>query len=446
MLSDAQLAKRAAAGDTQAFTLIFERHHQGIYRYCRSMLGHEDASDALQSTMVAALRSLPGERRDIALKPWLYRIAHNESVSLIRRRRPSAEVPEDIAVEGGPQENAESRERLASLLTDLRELPERQSAALVMRELNGIDYAEIGAAFAISPAAAKQSVYNARVALAQFAEGRAMDCESSRQAISGRDGRSLRSLKLRAHLRHCDDCASFRAVLAERRSDLSALAPPLAPAAAAALLENLLQGGGAGGGGLLAFLSGAASKVATGGAAFKASAAVVVTLVGAGAATVAGLGEAAPRGGDGIAQGSARAAERAPGPAGARREAARERSLRDPDADGARDSGRAGNPSPDRWEAGPEPSGPGHAPAADAPGRVDAGDRAPASNPPSSRAPTPGPGRGTAGRPAPSDVQPPLDEPLGGSGGPAASLLVPAPPVPAAPESSAPGTAPIPGS
>lgn len=157
------------------------------------MLGHEDASDALQSTMAAALRALPGERRQVALKPWLYRIAHNESISLIRRRRPSAELPEDLAADGGPQQQVESRERLAGLLGDLRELPERQSGALVMRELNGLDYSEIGAAFSISEAAAKQSVYNARVALGQFAAGRAMNCESARQAVSGRDGRVLRS-------------------------------------------------------------------------------------------------------------------------------------------------------------------------------------------------------------------------------------------------------------
>lgn len=159
-----------------------------------------------------------------------------------------------------------------------------------MRELNGLGYKEIAAAFSISEAAAKQSVYNARVALGQFAEGRAMDCESARQAVSGRDGRVLRSLKLRAHLRHCDECAAFKLAFGERRAALSALTPPIAPAAAAALLEGILHGGGgAGGGGLMAMLSGAGGKLASGGAALKASAALGVALVaGAGVATVDG--------------------------------------------------------------------------------------------------------------------------------------------------------------
>ena len=89
LLGDDRLARRAAAGDRQAFAVLYQRHHQSLFRYCRAILGDaEDAADALQNTMAAALRALPGERREIRLKPWLYRIAHNESISLLRRRSP----------------------------------------------------------------------------------------------------------------------------------------------------------------------------------------------------------------------------------------------------------------------------------------------------------------------------------------------------------------------
>src|ERR671922_1200993 len=78
------LAKR---GDPRAFEAIFERYHQELYRYCRAILGDADhAQDALQSTMAKALRSLPGEGREIALRPWLYRVAHNEAISILRQR------------------------------------------------------------------------------------------------------------------------------------------------------------------------------------------------------------------------------------------------------------------------------------------------------------------------------------------------------------------------
>jgi len=465
LLSDERLAKRAAAGDQAAFALIFERHHQGIYRYCRSMLGHEDASDALQSTMAAALRSLPGERRQVALKPWLYRIAHNESISLIRRRRPSAELPEDLAADGGPQQQAESRERLAALLGDLRELPERQSGALVMRELNGLGYTEIGAAFSISEAAAKQSVYNARVALGQFAEGRAMDCESARQAVSGRDGRTLRSLRLRSHLRHCEECAAFKLAFGERQSDLSALAPPIAPAAAAALLEGILHGGGgAGGGGLLALLSSAGDKLASGGAALKASAAVGVALVaGAGVATVGGPGDV--RGVEERGSGRSPATVERAGSHSAReqpRQRAEELAANTPQTDG-RDPA-SGLQSVDREDgtgegndgtgnsptsAGPNfsPNGGGVGGDGDAPGTGRTGEpngSAPSSGPPAAGGPASEPGRETARQYAPSGLPAPAQQYLGGDG----EAVRPegrAPSVPPAPVSAVPFELPIPG-
>ena len=88
LLGDDRLARRAAEGDGQAFAALYQRHHQALYRYCRAILGNpEDAADALQNTMTAALRALPGERREIHVKPWLFRIAHNESITLLRRRR-----------------------------------------------------------------------------------------------------------------------------------------------------------------------------------------------------------------------------------------------------------------------------------------------------------------------------------------------------------------------
>src|SRR5204862_1936188 len=85
--SDALLATLAAAGSEGAIAAIFELHHQALHRYCYAIVGNEhDAADALQNTMMKALRSLPGETRDIALRPWLYRVAHNESISLLRAR------------------------------------------------------------------------------------------------------------------------------------------------------------------------------------------------------------------------------------------------------------------------------------------------------------------------------------------------------------------------
>src|SRR3954453_15994969 len=87
LLSDERLARLAAGGDRPAFAAIFDRYHQALYGYCASILhNREDAADAVQSTMLRAMRALEGEQREIAVRPWLYRIAHNESVALLRRR------------------------------------------------------------------------------------------------------------------------------------------------------------------------------------------------------------------------------------------------------------------------------------------------------------------------------------------------------------------------
>src|ERR1700742_1764050 len=84
---------------TQAhgFARVYERHHQALYRYCRAILRHEeDAEDALQSAMMRAFAALQTERRELELRPWLFRIAHNEAVSILRRRGATCALDEDL--------------------------------------------------------------------------------------------------------------------------------------------------------------------------------------------------------------------------------------------------------------------------------------------------------------------------------------------------------------
>src|SRR5919112_721124 len=93
LFSDERLTRRAVGGDGRAFAGIFRRYHQSLYRFCLAIVGNpEDAQDALQNTMMKVLRALPGEDREIELKPWLYRIAHNESIDLLRRPRETRQL------------------------------------------------------------------------------------------------------------------------------------------------------------------------------------------------------------------------------------------------------------------------------------------------------------------------------------------------------------------
>src|SRR3954451_22824967 len=108
---EAPLRSRAARGDAGAFTAVYERHHQALYRYCRSILRHEeDAQDALQSTMARAFAALEREERDFELRPWLFRIAHNEAISILRRRRETDELDDNAAELGELEDRVAERE------------------------------------------------------------------------------------------------------------------------------------------------------------------------------------------------------------------------------------------------------------------------------------------------------------------------------------------------
>jgi RNA polymerase sigma factor (sigma-70 family) len=290
-LSDDRLTRRAAKGDERAFAAIFDRYHQGLYRYCMAIVGDpQDAQDALQNTMVKVLRALPGEERKVDLRPWLYRIAHNESIELLRRRRDTRPLDMELASPGAElAEKAMTRDRLRLLISDLDELPERQRGALVMRELAGLDFAEIGGALGTSPAVARQTLYEARLSLGQMDEGRAMSCATVSRAISDGDGRVTRRRDIRAHLRTCTSCRRFREEIEGRERDFAALSP-LPAVAAAGLLHGLLGGHGAGGSGLAGALGGGAAKTFGASAALKGAATVaVVAAIGAGAADRGGL-------------------------------------------------------------------------------------------------------------------------------------------------------------
>ncbi|MFP5362074.1 MAG: RNA polymerase sigma factor [Thermoleophilia bacterium] len=253
-MGDETLASRAAGGSQAAFSALYERYHGPLLGYCRSiLLDAEDANDATQSALENALRALPRREPGRPLRPWLYRIAHNEAINIVRRRQPAADATaldaESLLTVPGPEVDAEQRSRLSQLVDDLRMLPERQRGALVMRELSGLSYDEIAVALGVSNEAARRAVFDARTALHDAVDGRATACTSVRRTLSDGDRRRMRARGMRAHLRSCDDCATFERAMGARQADLHALGPWLGGSAALGLIG---LGGGAGGGALVA--------------------------------------------------------------------------------------------------------------------------------------------------------------------------------------------------
>jgi RNA polymerase sigma factor (sigma-70 family) len=299
VVTDDALTLEATHGDGPAMAAIFRSYHQPLYRFCLAIVGNpQDAQDALQNTMVMVLRALPGERRHIALKPWLYRIAHNQSIDLLRRRQQSVPLDEsapalgeDLAV------RVEMRQRLRQLIVDLDALPQRQREALLMREAADLDFEEIGATLDTTAAAARQTLYEARLSLRQMEAGREMSCGLVTAELSEGDGRARRRRDIRAHLRTCNECRQFVGEIDSRRDALAAIAP-LPAVAAAAILRGAIGGGsatatGAGassGGGLAGLLGGGAAKSLGTATLLKGVAAIaLVAAIGVGAADRDGL-------------------------------------------------------------------------------------------------------------------------------------------------------------
>ena len=164
---DEELVRLLRAGDERAFEAMYDRHHRGILAFCRHMVGSaEEAEDAVQHTFIAAHRDLVGSDKPIQLKAWLYTIARNRCLSVLRARKeepPLDDVPEP-SVQGLAAE-VQQREDLRELLADLQRLPEDQRAALVLSELGALSHEEIGATLGVRKDKVKALVFQARESL-----------------------------------------------------------------------------------------------------------------------------------------------------------------------------------------------------------------------------------------------------------------------------------------
>ncbi|MGI8579495.1 MAG: sigma-70 family RNA polymerase sigma factor [Solirubrobacteraceae bacterium] len=287
--SDEQLVALFRRGNEEAFGAIHDRYRARLFAYARQMLSgsRQDAEDALQDVFVRAYHTLRDSDREISLRAWLYRVAHNRCVDELRRPPPpSPEVLELVRPpQSDPLAEAERRESLRRLVADVRRLPEQQRSALLMRELNGLSYFEVGAALGVSAPAVKSLLVRARIELAQAGEARDAECPDIRAELAlAHDEGSRASALARRHLRDCAPCCHYRADLKGVSRNFAALAPGLAPLAA---LANLF-GVGAGGSGGAAAGSGAAlgsgGSLAAGAAVTKVAAVVCVAVATAGGA------------------------------------------------------------------------------------------------------------------------------------------------------------------
>ena len=174
---DADLVDRARRGDGRAFETLARRHENGLYRHVLRIAGTQsDAEDVVQEAFISAWRSMASFQGG-SFRAWLYRIATNRAIDLIRARRRRGELPLEPAEDDevawaepaatGPDlpELASQSEAMAFVEQALGTLPAEQRAALLLRDVEGFDYAEIAQITAVEIGTVKSRIHRGRVAV-----------------------------------------------------------------------------------------------------------------------------------------------------------------------------------------------------------------------------------------------------------------------------------------
>jgi RNA polymerase sigma factor (sigma-70 family) len=277
--SDERLVALTRRGSHGAFEALVARYQSRLLAFCRHMLAsREDAEDVLQEVFAAAFNALMADERTINVRPWLYRIARNRCLNHLRRATAIGVDSMDVHYANHGQTTADQvheREEFRSLLADVRQLPETQRTALLLREIDALSYEQIAEAMDTTVPSVKSLLVRARVSLAEAGEARRMTCDEVRLELGEwAEGLSKISAPVRRHLKTCTRCSGFRRQLKDCNRALAAVLPvgPLL------LLKKVA---------IFSFGSHAASS---GGAAGGAAAGGAITAAGGAAAGGAGAG------------------------------------------------------------------------------------------------------------------------------------------------------------
>ena len=180
-VDDRILVARSRAGDLEAFGALVRRYQDRLYGALVAVVGNEqDALDIAQEAFVRAFGAIAGFRRDAAFYTWLYRIAFNVAASRRRKRVPGTDAPEHVwsdwahknpSTQDNPVRRAEEAERARAVRSAIAGLEEDQRGVIVLRELEGLSYAEIARVMGVEVGTVKSRLHRARKTLAARLQG-----------------------------------------------------------------------------------------------------------------------------------------------------------------------------------------------------------------------------------------------------------------------------------
>ena len=250
LLSDDRLVALIRDGNANAFEALYDRHHRAILSFCRHMLGGADeAEDAVQHTFLAAYRDLISSRKPIQLRAWLFTIARNRCLTILRARRETALEFEEPATDGLAAQ-VQRRQDLRDLVLDINHLPDDQRAALVLAEMGALSHDEIGSVIGVPSGKVKALVYQARESLLASRAARDTDCDEIREQLATMRGGALRRTTLRRHLRECQGCREYRRAVESQRRRIAVILPVVPTIALREAVLGVTAGGAVAGAGL----------------------------------------------------------------------------------------------------------------------------------------------------------------------------------------------------
>lgn len=174
--------RRVCAGDTDAFEALVTAYQKQVYNLALRTVGNEeDAADMTQEAFLRAYRSLGSFRGDSKFSVWLYRLTTNICIDFLRScgRRPTVsltaadedEEPQELDVADDrfdPVQSLERAELRRAVQRGLASLPEDYRRILMLRELSGLSYAEIGQVLRLEEGTVKSRLFRARKKLCDF--------------------------------------------------------------------------------------------------------------------------------------------------------------------------------------------------------------------------------------------------------------------------------------
>ena len=222
-MHDSDIVAFIVAGDPDGVAAAYDRYADALYKYCRSVLGDPDApadaANAVQDTFLVAASRLAGLSDPRRLRAWLYAVARNECVRILRSRDttpappgPPGEAEAVIDITEGSAERAELR---ALLATAARGLDPDEHEVLELWLRQGIQPGEVAAVLGVSDshvhllASRAHDQLEACLAVLLFARAR-RDCGELDAMLADWDGRLTAALRKRVHrhIRRCPTCST----------------------------------------------------------------------------------------------------------------------------------------------------------------------------------------------------------------------------------------------